>query len=194
MAISDDFLTRYKRWETLLRDNGSDVRELEAACETAEPQRCSRIRIMRQFRNYLTHEHDPGFLLPTDKMLDFLEAEIRVLEDKDDIARQHLRGSKNRLFDETTTCEAALQAMAATKDVIIVRANKDKSFSLLHISAILSTYMLNKKAKLAAVKPLVKKPLCAKPSDRILDLDQERVYICTDTGKIGGEVLGVVKF
>lgn len=195
MALCDDFLARYKLFETLLRDNNTDVRTLEAGCEASEPQRCARIRIMRQFRNYLTHESDPGFLMPTEKMQEFLESEIRVLEDKDDIARQHLRGSKNRMFDDAQTCEQALQVLVGTKDAVCVRVNtKEGTYSLLHVSSIIAAFMANKRTKLAAVKPMARKPLFARPSDKILSLDRDRVYICTDTGKPDGEALGVIKF
>ena len=49
------FLSLYKTYESLLRDHGTDYRKIE------EQQEGSRMTIMRQIRNYLSHAEDPGF-------------------------------------------------------------------------------------------------------------------------------------
>ena len=56
---ADRFLSLYREFETLLRDDGKDYKELE---ESADDLLQNRLRINRQLRNYLTHNHDAGFL------------------------------------------------------------------------------------------------------------------------------------
>ena len=77
MTQQEKFLTVYKEYETLVRAAGKYPKDIEIEAEEIEANRlCS----CRQFRNYLSHVSDPGFLVPTDKMLKFLQGRVEVLK------------------------------------------------------------------------------------------------------------------
>lgn len=194
MTVADKYLGLYKEYETLLRENGSDVRTVESEAEQADPAKFARIRMCRLFRNYLTHEHDPGFLEPTDMMFGFLESEVRALKLKDDIVKKHLRYTANYLYDYTVKCTEVLAKACPGRINIIVRKNLDGTLELLSVYDIMMAALEAKTRRIGAVKALRNKPVYCQPFDKLLDLDDSRVHICTSDGTPKGDILGVVRF
>ena len=130
MTTADKYLNLYKAWESLLRDTGSDIRTLESGLETTDPAQFARVRMCRLFRNYLTHENDPGFLVPTDKMFDFIESQVNELKSRDDIVKKHLRYTSNYLFEHSIKCSVVLEKALPGKITIVVRHNQDGTCEL----------------------------------------------------------------
>ena len=88
---ADRFLSLYREFETLLRDDGKDYKELE---ESADDLLQNRLRINRQLRNYLTHNHDAGFLEISDKQIAFMEKLIFEQKSSMDILKKHIKSAK----------------------------------------------------------------------------------------------------
>ena len=67
---AEKFLDAYREYETVLRAKGLDYKTVE---DGADDITQNRMRINRQMRNYLTHQHDAGFLVISDKQIAYLK-------------------------------------------------------------------------------------------------------------------------
>ena len=83
-SANEQFLSRYRTYESLLKKRGTDYRTVEA--EKAS----DRMTILRQMRNYLSHKEDPGFLAVTPLALKFLEGLIEEELRRDGLVKDHL--------------------------------------------------------------------------------------------------------
>jgi hypothetical protein len=83
-----EFLKLYKDYETLIRNKGLDCKNVE---DVSDETTGSRLRMCRLFRNYLSHQNDPGFLEVSDSMLHFLEDQTLTLIMEKDILQKHLK-------------------------------------------------------------------------------------------------------
>ena len=194
MTVADKYLNLYKTWESLLRDTGSDIRTLESGLEQTDPAQFARVRMCRLFRNYLTHENDPGFLIPTDMMFGFIESQVNELKSRDDIVKKHLRYTGNYLFEHSVKCTVALEKALPAKIQTVVRHNQDGSCELVSTFDVMQAALASKATKLSAVKALRNKPVYVEAMDKIAALDVTRIHICTSDGSPSGDILGVVKF
>ena len=177
-----------------MRDAGSDIRTLESGLEQTDPAQFARVRMCRLFRNYLTHEADPGFLIPTDMMFGFIESQVNELKSRDDIVKKHLRYTGNYLFEHAAKCTAVLEKALPAKVQTVVRHNQDGSCDLISTFDAMQAVLVSKATKLSAVKALRNKPVYVEAMDKIAALDASRVHICTSDGTPSGDILGVVKF
>ena len=197
MTAQEKYLTSYRAYENLLRDAGKDPRQVEDELQTADPGNAYRPRMPRLFRNYLTHEHDPGFLVPTDMMQSFLDSEVLVLKYQNDVAKQHLKPASSAIFDQDAKIAEILIKIgsgAGKRQVIASRA--DGKWVLYDIYGLIAAYVSSKtpkSLKLSAAKPIRAKPAFAAPTDMFPELEPGRFIICTDDGTADGKVLGVVK-
>ena len=82
-AKTEQFLGLYKTYEGLVRAELEDPKAVEDAMA---PPDADKMRMVRQFRNFLAHTDAPGFLEPTDKMLAFLGAQVKAWSSRGDIA------------------------------------------------------------------------------------------------------------
>lgn len=193
MTVQERYLTVYKAYENALRDAGKDPRQVETDLETSDPARAARLRMCRLFRNYMSHENDPGFLAPSDKMSEFLARETYDLKVRDDSVKQHSKPAGSYIFEESEKCGDVLAKMVANKSHFAIRHGK-AGYDLCGWQDVTAMYMASKASRLSVVKPLRSKIAFAAPSDRFRELDPERVTICTSDGTPEGKVLGVVKF
>lgn len=193
MTVQENYLTLYKSYENALRDMGLDPRQVETDLETSNPSKAARIRMCRLFRNYLAHENDPGFLMPSDKMLDFLSKEVFDLKVKNDSVKQHVKPAGNYIFEDSMKCSDVLAKMGSSKIPVIIRHSKS-GYDLCNWSDILALYFSSKTAKLSVAKAIRSKPVFVAPTDKFAELDPARVTICTADGTPDGKVVGVVKF
>ena len=193
MTVQESYLTLYKSYENALRDQGRDPRQVETDYESSDPSKAARLRMCRLFRNYLAHENDPGFLMPSDKMLDFLEKEVFDLKVQNDSVKQHTKPAGSYIFEDTMKCGDVLAKLVSTKQVAAIRHGKT-GYDLCAWTDILALYMASKASKLAAFKPLRTKIVFAAPTDKFAALDSGRITICTSDGTPDGKVAGVVKF
>lgn len=192
LTAQENYLTLYKSYETALRDLGRDPRQVETDFETSDPSRAARLRMCRLFRNYLSHENDPGFLSPSDKMLAFLSQEVFDLKIQNDSVKQHLKPAGNYIFEDSVKCSDVLTKLGSTKALIVVRHSKS-GYDLCNWYDILTAYLASKPAKLAVVKAIRQKPVFVQPVDKFSELDSSRVTICTSDGTPDGRLIGFVK-
>lgn len=194
MTVQDRYLGLYRQYENLLRDDGKDPKSVEQELEVSNPGKAARLRMCRLFRNYMTHENDPGFLSQTDLMEEFLGAEITAMQTKLDVAKKHLRPPAQSIFDEKAKCSEIIEKVVKSKVGFFVRANVDGSYDILDAFAVMALYVGSKAAKLSVAKCLRMKPQFCGPTDLYSALDRGRIIICTSDGTPQGKPLGVVKF
>ena len=86
-AKTEQFLGLYKTYEGLVRAESEDPK---AVGDAMAPPDADKMRMVRQFRNFLAHTDAPGFLEPTDKMLAFLGAQVKAWSSRGEIGRAHV--------------------------------------------------------------------------------------------------------
>lgn len=189
---TEKFLALYKDYETLVRMNGDvNPKDLEDSMPEDEG---NRMRLCRQFRNYLSHNNDPGFIEPTDKMIKFLTDKNETLTMQEDVAKKHIKTAAASICEENEKCMDALIKMSKLKRNSIAVKRKDGTFAAYNIYSLVTAISTIRPAvKLKDVKASGKVGFC-KPTDFIKDLDKEILTICTSTGDAEGKLLGTVIF
>ncbi len=188
MSNVNGFLSLYKSYETLVRDAGDDPKELEDA---ADGLTGGRLRMCRLFRNYLSHSEDRGFLEPTDRMVGFLEGQVKDLRMKGDVAKKHLKTVAASMVTDKDRCADAVQKMSDLKRDRLVMQTKG-GFVLVSMYDVVPLVMASKAAKLSVAKVLKEKPCFVGPLEPVAGLDRSRTYVCTSDGTPSGKVLGTV--
>ena len=72
MNINDTFLESYKDLETVLRKTDPQMTVL-AYEESLDADQMEKLRICRQFRNYISHHNNESFLIATKEMVAFIQ-------------------------------------------------------------------------------------------------------------------------
>lgn len=193
LTAQENYLTLYKSYENVLRDLGQDAKLVEANLESTDPAKSARLRMCRLFRNYLVHENDPGFLIASDKMLDFLSKEVFILKSQNDSVKQHVKPAGSYIFESHVKCADILDKVIRSKSPVIIR-HGEFGYDLCHWTDVLALYRSSKAAKLSVVKSMRGKIIFAAPADRFAELDPDRITICTSDGTPDGKVIGIVKF
>lgn len=193
MNPTEKYLASYKKYETLLRGGGTEPKQVEDELSATDPSTAARLRMCRLFRNYLSHENDPGFLEPTVKMQAFLDKRVFDLESKGDVVKKHLKPAAYGVFAPTAKLGDVLEKLCSAKrDMAASRV--DGKWVLYGIHDLMVLYVASRAARLKAAKCLKAKPEFAGPMDDFSSLDSTRFVVCTDDGTPDGTVLGVVKF
>ena len=192
---ADRFLSLYREYETLLRDDGKDYKELE---ESADDLLQNRLRINRQLRNYLTHNHDAGFLEISDKQIAFMEKLIFEQKNSMDILKKHMQSAKVAGCLRTDTLDDVLTKMMKLKVTRLPVYDESCVLGLVSWIDVLKAYRAEKRpktTKLSVVKKLDKKVICMTPdtlmSDILMTVDPSDMVCCTDSGDKKGKFLGV---
>ena len=190
---AEKFLNLYREYETLLRDFGLDYKELE---EKSEDLMQNRLRINRQLRNYLTHNHDAGFLEISDKQLLFMEKLIKEQKCSMDILKKHVKTVKVAACTYADTLEDVLTKMIKLKVERLPVYDDVCVLGFVSWMEVLKAYMSEKRpktAKLTVVKKLDKKIVCMKSDALMSDVFNvgKDMICCTDTGDKNGKLLGV---
>ena len=189
---TEAFLSAYRMYEGLLRDRGTDYKQLE---ESADDLEANRMRMSRQMRNYLSHTDDPGFLEISDQQLFWLEKKVREEQQKGDLVRDHLWTPKKALLEEGMPVSEALAKFVATKQLVLPIASKTTvlgSVSILNLTKLSlkdPASLLDRKSYGAWGQ------VCLVPGDLpVPKLDQSEPCICcTVDGTPTGKRLGVWK-
>lgn len=180
------FLKLFREYETLLRERGSEPIEEETRMED-EVITKNRLRLCRQFRNYLVHSADVGFLEVSDKMYSFLEQYHKDLIYQEDVAKKHLRSMNSATCKPTDKCSIALEKMLKLKQDYLIIVTDDSTFHTIDIYSVLKT---TKSAKINTLKPYKRRVLRTEPTQLMIGLDRSDFsYVCIDNGKC----LGIVK-
>lgn len=192
---ADKFLSLYREYETLLRDDGKDYKELE---ESADDLLQNRLRINRQLRNYLTHNHDAGFLEISDKQISFMEKLIFEQKSSMDILKKHIKSAKVAGCLYTDTLDDVLTKMMKLKVTQLPVYDDSGVLGFINWIEVMKAYRAEKRpktAKLSVVKKLDKKVICMTPdtlmSDILIMVAHTDMVCCTDSGDKKGKFLGV---
>ena len=192
---ADRFLSLYREYETLLPDDGKDYKELE---ESADDLLQNRLRINRQLRNYLTHNHDAGFLEISDKQIVFMEKLIFEQKNSMDILKKHMKSAKVAGCLRTDILDDVLTKMIKLKVTRLPVYDESCVLGMVSWIDVLKAYRAEKRpktAKLSVVKKLDKKVICMTPdtlmSDILMTVDPSDMVCCTDSGDKKGKFLGV---
>ena len=188
-AKTDKLLSQYRIYENLVRDSGQDPKDVEDGMAEAD---AARMRMIRQFRNFLSHQEAPGFLEPTDKMLAFLDAQVKDWAMRGDVARKHLRTPAASVCDEAETCAEGIAKLAKLKRTKLVVRDKAGGYGLCEIYALASLVASSKSVKLRVAPRLKERPVFVAPDVPVEKIDRDRVNICTADGTASGKLLGVV--
>lgn len=188
-ARTDRLLASYRTYEGLVRDAGCDPRALE---DEMDEVRGNRMRMTRQFRNYLSHVQDPGFLEPTDKMLAFLDEEAREWALRGDVVRSHLRRPAAAVCRDDETCAAGLEKLARSRATRLVVASDAGEYGLCDLFALARLVAASGEARIGDAPRLRERPVFVRPDASVDEIDRDRVNVCTADGTPGGRLLGVV--
>ena len=188
-ARTERLLSQYRTYENLVRDAGEDPKAVEDAMDEVSS---NRMRMTRQFRNYLSHVQDPGFLEPTDKMLGFLDDRVREWAMRGDVVRKHLKRPAAAVFEDGETCVAVLERAAKLRTTRVVVLSKSGEYELCDLFAVVKAVAESRTAKMARVARLRERPVFVRPEAGVETVDADRVNICTADGTAAGKLLGVM--
>lgn len=183
------FLAQYRTYENLVRDAGLDPKGLE---DEMDEVASNRMRMTRQFRNYLSHVQDPGFVEPTDKMMAFLDGRVSEWASRGDVVRKHLRRPAAAICDEKETCAVGLEKLSKLRTTRLVVVNKAGECELCDLFALAALVAASRTAKLAVAPRLRERPVFVGPDAGVETIDRDRVNVCTADGTPSGKILGVV--
>lgn len=185
MAQLERYMNAYKEYETLIRASGRDPKDVEDESPEVEAKR---LYMCRQFRNYMAHVPDPGFIVPTDKMLKFLQGRIDALKSQGDTAKKHMKKTEICILKESEKIEDALEKFQKIKrDVILVQGSS--GWSLLSVYDLLG---MKPSVKISVFKRKSVTPHFCAPLDSYATLDFSKPVLCTDDGTKDGKLLGQV--
>ncbi len=191
MTQREKFLNTYKDYETLVRASGLDPKEIEDELAGSGNVDGDRLRMCRLFRNYFSHVNDLAFLEPTAKMMSFLEKKVRVLQEKGDVVKKHLRKPDVAMCMESEKCGIVSERVRGLKCLWIPVMYSDGGIGVLDAFAFLGQKSSQKVGLLGGSTKPVK--FC-KPVDEYAGLDRDAVWVCTDDGTKNGKILGRVWF
>lgn len=187
MKNTDELLSLYREYETLMRDKGLDCKEFE---DKADDATGNRLRMCRLFRNYLSHQNDPGFLEVSDTQIKFLRAQVEVLKYEDDVVKKHLKTVISGTCTEKDKCWDVLPKLNKLKLTGIIVVTSD-GYGVASIHDILTSAMVSKTAKMSTVK-LKKNYVVVEPTRKMRDVPVDKIVICTADGTADGKLLGVL--
>ena len=183
------FLDLYREYEGLLRDRGVEYRHVE---DSSEGIIKDRLTIMRQMRNYLTHRHDPNFLIISDKQIEFLCELIKEESLKGDLLRDHLISIKKgavSIDEDLSSVITKMKKLGFTN--IVVYDNQKKILGRLNIYDAALMVSQNASATVASIKKLNPAGIVYAPEIKIEEVQDwtNGVVCCTKKGFLGIGVL-----
>ena len=190
---AEKFLNLYREYETLLRDSGIDYKELE---EKSDDLMQNRLRINRQLRNYLTHNHDAGFLEISDKQIVFMEKLISEQKFSMDILKKHIKTVKAAACTCSDNLEDVMNKMIKLKVVKLPVYDDIEVLGFVSLHDVAKAFMTEKRpktAKLSVIKKFDKNVICMTPDTQMATVYQNTtdMVCCTDTGNKKGKLIGV---
>ena len=184
---TDKFLSLYREYESLVRDKGMDCKDFE---DKADDFTGNRLRMCRQFRNYLSHQNDPGFLDVSSSQLKFLEKMITDLVSEHDILKKHVKSPSVSICNPTDKCSDVLGRFAKLKTdkfVVLTAAG----YEYVSLYDVILKFNEDKKCKISDVKSKKIRYILSSSyewSDVPADAD---VIVCTADGTADGKLVGV---
>ncbi len=186
---ADVFLQLYRTYESLLRDvKGTEPKDEETKVDDLTG---GRLRMCRQFRNYLVHTQDPGFIEVSDKMGKFLTDYVNELKSQGDVAKKHMKKPDACVLSIKAHVSDALDVFGKTKRDSIVIDMCDGTYGLLSVYGVLGA---PSRGKLESLQIKKCKPAFCSPFDDYASLDSDKVTLCTNDGTPSGKLLGQIMF
>lgn len=187
MTRIDEFLAYYKDYESLLRDNGYNAKDVE---DESDEFTGARLRMCRMFRNYLSHQNDPGFLDISDTQLKFIKERLNSLVIQGDILKKHLKTAAAGVCSDKDKCCDAVVKMAKlkTENVVVTMASGYGVVSIFDVTMAALASKTNKVGSLKYKKNYILMP----PETLMSDVPKDRIVICTSDGKETGKLVGVM--
>lgn len=193
---NEEFLGLYRTYEGLLREHGKEYRTVE---ESADDLRQNQMRIMRQMRNFLSHNANAGFLAVSEAQIQLLTALIKEERMAGDIVKNHLWTPRRASCEEGGKVSEAVLKMAKLK-ILRMPVTGEAGilgtvdfFKLAKLLCADAGCMLGKSSYGAYEKTI----LCVPPDmpvETLKEKKKENVPICcTADGRATGKFLGVWK-
>ncbi len=182
----DRFLALYREYETLVRDEGMEPKDVEDASDDLTQ---NRLRMCRQFRNYLSHQNDPSFLDVSDAMLRFMQSNVDRRRNRRDTLKKHIKPASTSVVRAKDKVGVALERMVALKSDRLVVVADDGVFGIVSIYDVVSAYLESKATKVGTLKQSRKLAIGAPTDDNKAYADD--VVVCTADGTLTGAVIGV---
>lgn len=106
------FLELYRIYESLLRDHGKDYYSVESSSDDLKK---NQMQVMRQMRNFLSHNAGTGFLAVSNAQICLLQSLIQEERMEGDIIKNHLWTPKRASCEEGMAVKEAMSKMASLK-------------------------------------------------------------------------------
>lgn len=189
MNNNEKFLALYKDYETLVRNRtDKDPKDYE---EVQGDLEMNRLRMCRQFRNYLSHQNDGRFLAVSDVQLKFMESVVDSLKKSGDTVKKHLKSPAAATVSVNEACKEALLKIASLTADRIVVVSKDGSYGIASVYDIIKESQKNPKAKMSGVKAK-KSYEIVEPTVEYAQLPSIGTFVCEDNTKGDKKLLGVI--
>lgn len=187
MKNTDALLALYREYETLMRDKGLDCKEFE---DKSDDVTGNRLRMCRLFRNYLSHQNDPGFLEVSDAQVKFLKDQVEMLKYEDDVVKKHIKTVAAGTCSEKDKCSDVVLKLSKLKSTEIVVITST-GYGIASIYDVMTKALESKTTKMSSVK-LKKNYVLVEASRKMCDVPTGRTVICTSDGTADGKLIGVL--
>lgn len=97
----EEFLTAYKAFETICRQKGKEVKEFEESLGETNPK-VQKIKIIRQLRNFCSHNDYNDFIQIHKDMIKFLKDEIKLSKQKENKKNNKTNTKKKPIIKKST--------------------------------------------------------------------------------------------
>jgi hypothetical protein len=185
MKNTDKLLSLYKEYETILRDKSLDCKEAEDA---ADDLTGARLRMCRLFRNYLSHQNDPGFLDVSDTMVKFIEGKVTEFKMAEDVLKKHLKPISATCTEKDRCTDVLLKFQKLHTETIVVIVSG--GYKTVSIYDVVGLAMESKTRKMAEVK-MKKDIIFLPPLTKMTDVPADKTIVCTADGTTEGKFIGV---
>ena len=144
------FLALYKEYESLVRENGKDPKEYE---ESLPDSTANKLKMCRQFRNFLAHDADEAFLTVGQGQISFMEKVVKNLRSEKDTLKKHAKSISAGACSPKDRVTDAIEKMVKLKtDVLVVYDAFSEKYSVLSIFDAAPAALSSKTTRVSDVK------------------------------------------
>ena len=191
-----EFLNLYREYESMLRDDDLDYKQVE---DTSDDLKQNRMRINRQIRNYLSHQNDPEFLSISNKQLDFLRSLIESQKLYGSLLKDHITTYKTGYCTLDDTIDTVINKMSRLKiNELPVINDKRELLGMIRLIDIAVACNKNKRIKtVKGVNRIVKAENVYSANERVDKIPEEVlrncVVVCMAEDKTGKKFMGIYR-
>lgn len=193
MSNNDKFLSVYKDFESTLRNQNIDFKELE---NQGDSLISNRLRICRQIRNYLSHNNDSNFIETSRSQIKFLEEMNENQKMKDDIVKKHL-GRVNSytcsIYDKCTEVLAIMSKRGVSQYPVLDEIKGTYEIKIVSIYDIANAVLESKTKRIKDILKFDNNFTFVDPLYLYIEVSKDIFTFCTSDGTKDGKILGIVK-